>query len=125
MDKKYFAILSGILLILAFTLMSSVNANNGGDMPDEVEKILENTCYGCHSTGAKAEDAVKALDFKKWDQLKPAKKVGALNEIKEVLEEGTMPPEKFLKHYPDKALKKDYKEKILEWVDKTTAKLMK
>jgi len=125
MDKKYFSILTGILLVLAFTLMSSMNIKKADDIPDEVEKILDNTCYGCHTTGAKAEKAVNALDFKKWDQLKPTKKVGALNDIKEVLEEGAMPPEKFLNRYPEKALKEEDKETILKWVKKETAKLMK
>ena len=125
MNKNYFSILTGILLILAFTLMSSMNITKADDIPGEVEKILENSCYGCHTTGAKAEKAVKAVDFKKWNQLKPIKKVGALNEIKEVLEEGAMPPEKFLNRYPDKALSGDDKETILKWVEEETAKLMK
>ena len=124
MDKKYFSILSGILLILAFALMSSMNIEKADDIPEEVEKILENSCYGCHTTGAKAEKAVNALDLKKWDQLKPTKKVAALNDIKEVLEEGAMPPEKFLDRNPDKALPGEDKEMILKWVKKETAILM-
>lgn len=123
MNRKYFTILPGILLILVFTLMSSMNLK-GDDIPEVVEEILNNSCYGCHTTGAKAEDAVKAVDFKKWDNLKPAKKVGVLSEIKEVIEEGTMPPEKMLKKYPDKALSDDEKEKILKWVKEETANLM-
>ena len=124
MNKNYFSILTGILLILSFTLMSSMNITKADDIPEEVEKILENSCYGCHTTGAKAEKAVNALDFKKWDKLKPTKKVGALNDIKEVLDEGAMPPEKFLNRYPDKAPSEKDKETILNWVKQETAKLM-
>jgi len=124
MKKKYLSIMTGIILIFALTLMSSMDIQKGDEIPENVEKILSNSCFGCHTTGARAEDAVKALDFKRWAELKPSKKVGALNDIKEVIEEGAMPPEKIIKKYPEKALSEDDKETILKWAKKETAKLM-
>ena len=46
------------------------------------------------------------------------------NNIKEVVNEGMMPPEKFLDRYPEKSLSKEDKEKILKWADEEIAKLM-
>ncbi len=125
MDKKYLSILPGVLLIISVVLMSSKVTLSDDAIPADVEKILDRSCYGCHTTGAKAEDAVKAVDFKKWEELKPTKKVGALNEIKEVIEKDAMPPEKIIKKYPEMALSEDDKEMILKWVSEETAKLMK
>ncbi|MCK4751634.1 MAG: heme-binding domain-containing protein, partial [Bacteroidales bacterium] len=96
----------------------------GENIPEDVKKILSNSCYACHSTGAKAENAVKALNFRKWNDYKTTKKIGLLNNISEVVEEGAMPPEKFLKKYPEKALSGEDKEIILEWTKKETAKIM-
>ncbi len=36
-------------------------------MPEEVSTLLENRCYGCHTTGAKSEDALKAVNFDEWE----------------------------------------------------------
>jgi hypothetical protein len=124
MKMKFWTILPAIPLMLVFVFMSSMDIQKGNDIPDDVEKILSNSCYGCHTTGARAEDAVKALDFKKWADLKPSKKVGALNDINEVVSEGQMPPDKFVKKYPDKGLSDTDKEMILKWTKKEISKLM-
>ena len=125
MKTKFWPILPGVVMILSVAMLSMKDIQKGENIPEDVKEILSNSCYSCHSTGAKAEEAVKALDFKKWNDLKATKKVGLLNNISEVLEEGAMPPEKFLKNYPEKALSGEDREKILEWTKKETAKLMK
>ena len=124
MERKYFSVLLGMLLILALVLTTSMDIQKGDDFPEDVGKVIENSCIGCHSTGANAEDAVKALDFKRWSELKPAKKVGILSDIKEVVTEGTMPPGKVLKKYPEMALSEEDKKVILKWVKSETAELM-
>jgi len=124
MKTRFWTILPGILMILSLAMLSMKDIQKGENIPEDVKKILRNSCYACHSTGAKAEKAVKALDFRKWNDLKATKKIGSLNNISEVLEEGGMPPGKFLKNYPEKALSGEDKEVILEWTKKETAKLM-
>jgi len=124
MRVRLWSILPVILLILAASLVSWINVQKGEEIPEDIAEILSTSCYGCHTTGARAEDAVKKLDFKKWDELAPTKKVSLLTEISEVIDEGVMPPEKFLKNYPEKALSDEDKEKVLEWTGKETAKLM-
>jgi len=124
MKTKFWPILPGVVIILSVTMLSMKDLQKGEKIPEDVKEILSNSCYGCHTTGAMAENAVKALNFRKWNDLKATKKVGLLNNISEVLEEGAMPPEKFLKKYPEKALSGEDKAKILEWTKKETAKLM-
>ena len=125
MKNRIWIILPAIMLILLVTLVSMTDIQKGNKMPEDIAKILSHSCYNCHTTGAKAEDAVKTLDFEIWDEYKATKKVGLLNEIKEVVEEGNMPPEKFLTKYPDKAPSEEDRNKIVEWTKEETAKLMK
>jgi hypothetical protein len=124
MKTRFWTILPGILIILSAAMLSMKDIQKGEKIPGEVKEILSNSCYACHTAGAKAENAVKALDFKKWNDYEPTRKVGKLNSISEVLEEGAMPPGKFLKKYPEKALSEEDKGIIFEWTKKETAKLM-
>ena len=124
MKTRFWLILPGVVMILSVTMISMKDIQKGENIPEDVKKILSNSCYACHSTGAKAKNAVKALNFRKWNDYKTTKKIGLLNNISEVVEEGAMPPEKFLKKYPEKALSGEDKEIILEWTKKETAKIM-
>ena len=124
MKTRFRTILPGIVLVFSVTFISWKDIQKGNDMPEDISKILNNSCYGCHSAGAKSGDAVKALDFKKWEEYSATRKVAKLNGIKEVLKEDFMPPEKFLKKYPEKALSDEEKDRITGWADGEIAKLM-
>ena len=92
--------------------------------PDEVNELLVSACYNCHTTGAKAEDAVKALDFKEWDKYKLTKQVALLGDICKMLEEGKMPPKKYLEYNPDRKLSEAEKQLICDWTKNESQKLM-
>jgi hypothetical protein len=94
------------------------------EFPEKVSVILSNSCYDCHTTGTKAEKAVKALDFKKWDEYKLTKKISLLTNICDVLEKGEMPPEKYLGNHPEKKLSEDELELICNWTRKETENLI-
>ena len=94
------------------------------EFPDEVSKLLVSACYDCHTTGAKAEDAVKALDFKEWDKYRLTKQVALLGDICKMLEEGKMPPKKYLEYKPDRKLSEAEKKMICDWTKKESEKLM-
>ena len=125
MKIRFWYVLPGILLFLTATLGSWKDIQKETGIPDDVEKILSNSCYACHVTGAKPKFAVKALDFKIWNEYKAPKKVGLLNNIKEVVTKDKMPPSRFLKKNPDKALSEENKKMIVDWTKKETEKLMK
>lgn len=94
------------------------------EIPENVSKILVSTCYDCHTTGAKAEDAVKALDFKVWDEYRLTKHIAVLDDISKVMEEGKMPPKKYLEYNPEKKLSEEQRQVIGEWARKESARLM-
>lgn len=89
------------------------------EMSDEVDKVLENSCIGCHNTDSKNIKGKNKLNFDelKDGSLTKGKLLGKLGGIKKTLEEGTMPPEKFLKKYPDRALSDADSKLLIAWVN--------
>ncbi len=97
----------------------------GFAIPEEVNLILKNSCFGCHNHGSTSEKAKKKLMIDQLSELSKTKLVAALDGINEVLVEEEMPPEKFLAEYPDKALSKDEAKMLKEWTESTMNELMK
>ncbi len=93
-------------------------------MPENVKAIVDNSCFGCHNTDSRNEDAREHLDFKTMHQLSDIKKLGALKEIREVIEENEMPPEKFLEKRPEKELTDEQRQLLIDWVKKESMALM-
>ncbi|WP_346857536.1 heme-binding domain-containing protein [uncultured Draconibacterium sp.] len=94
-------------------------------MPDDVKAVIEKSCFGCHNTDSRNEDAKKELDFKKLDELSTIKKIGTYKEIGETLEKGEMPPKKFLERFPDKQISDDEKKLLMDWSKKEAEALVK
>jgi len=117
-----FIVLAGGLLFVF--LAFSRETNSFGDIPEEVNKVLETSCIGCHSTGARNEDAREALNFEKWEDYKLTKKIGLLDKIDEMVGEGKMPPAKFLERKPESKLSEKQKELVLHWAEKESTDLM-
>ena len=128
MNKKL--LLSGILGIFLTASFSLHGANNdakskANETPEEINKIIKKSCFGCHNADSQNDKAKDKLDFKKFESLSNPDKIHALREIGEVVEEGDMPPKKFLERYPDKALTADEKEALMDWAKKEAINLMK
>jgi len=125
---------NGIRIVLTVLLVhTTMMMGNAGPSPSEpqenfpkkVSGILTNSCYDCHTTGAKAQKALDALDFKKWEEYKLTKKISLLTKICEVAEKGDMPPGKYLKQHPEKALSESDIKTICNWTKKESEKLIK
>lgn len=123
MKKQLIGILLGGMILLVFL---SFNESRIGDegIPEELGVILKSSCYDCHSKGAKSEKALKAVQFDLWDDYRVTKKIGILAEISEVVEEGKMPPKKYLEHKPDRKLSEVQKKQLLDWAKKEAEALM-
>lgn len=107
----------GIVLVLilgAFTVYSEQEKTIPG-IPEDVNQIIQNHCYGCHNNDGKSEDAVEDLNFDEWEDYNLMKKAAKLNDICKTISEGEMPPEKFLKKYPDKKLNDEQIKVICQW----------
>jgi len=93
-------------------------------IPEDVEKILVSSCNDCHSNEASSKKAKLVLNFDSWDKYKDSKKISKLEKICEEVEEGKMPPEKYLKSKPEKVLDEQQKAAICKWTAEETEKLL-
>lgn len=115
------------LFLFAATLVFA-NPDSGQKvktMPDNVKAIIENSCYGCHNSESKNEDAKEELSFDKLNDLSKIKKIGSYKHIGETIEKNEMPPKRFLERFPDKKLSDDEKKILMDWAKKEAEALVK
>ena len=123
MKKQFVRVLFGGLLL--FLILSFNQGPGAGDaIPEEIGAILKTSCVGCHNAEARSEDAKKAVQFDLWDDYRVTKKIGILGKMGEVLEEGKMPPKKFLEKNPDKKLTEEHQKLLVDWTKKESERLM-
>lgn len=134
--KKQFQLLFllSITLMLTFAMSSFTtdtkserytgNQSETLEIPDEVNTILDNKCFGCHNVEAKSDKAKKKLLLDELPTLSKAKMVAKLDDIHEVVLEGEMPPAKFLEKFPDKALTDEEADILRKWAKSASDKLM-
>jgi hypothetical protein len=126
-----FVILAGIVFTISAFKSSSTFVQEQApskttfEIPDDVNKILDKSCFGCHNVDAQSEDARDALLIDKLSDLKTHKLVAKLDEIASVVQDGDMPPSKFLNKYPEKALTADESKLLSEWALQAAEDLMK
>lgn len=92
-------------------------------IPADVQKVLDNSCVGCHTSDSKNVKAKQKLKFEDLTSMKSYKLSGKLSDIAKEIEEDKMPPSKFLENYPDKKLSAEDKALVLNWAKETSAKL--
>ncbi|PLW97390.1 MAG: hypothetical protein C0591_06655 [Marinilabiliales bacterium] len=92
-------------------------------VPDDVQQIIDKSCVGCHNSDSKNIKGKGKLQFDELADLKLHKQVGKLADIAEVVNEGDMPPSKFLKSNPDRELTYDEKVKLANWAAEMAEKL--
>ncbi|QGY42509.1 hypothetical protein GM418_02220 [Maribellus comscasis] len=113
-------------LFISSTLDASDKTPVRGElnMPENIKTIVDKSCFGCHNTDSRNEDAKEELDFKTFDSLSKVKKIGALRHIAEVIEEGEMPPKRFLERFPERKLTEEEAKTLTEWVKKEASALI-
>ena len=127
MKVKHFIFSVLILIFPVLYLQASEKPEDkkiGIEMPANVKAVVEKSCYGCHHTDSRNEDAKEELDFKTLGDLKVFKKIGALRDIAEVIEEEEMPPKKFLENYPERAPSEEEQKLLADWVKKEAQRLI-
>ena len=108
------------LLFMNFSIERNTKAENPSspaaiEIPDDVQAILDNSCYGCHNSDSKNLKGKKKLNFDKLNDLKTYKAIGKLSDVAESVTEDDMPPKKTLKKYPEMALTDDQKQTLIDW----------
>lgn len=129
--KSLFFVFLLAISVISLTTLSAMRPSPqeevktlGLGFPEEVTKILETSCFDCHTAGAKSEKALNKLNFSTWQENSVGKKIHKLDEITEEVKEGTMPPEKYLKYNPDSKLTKEQVDLIAKWAKMEGEKLL-
>ncbi|WP_222984455.1 heme-binding domain-containing protein [Flagellimonas meishanensis] len=104
----------------------------------EVQKVLETTCYDCHSDNTvypwynniapisywidgHIEEGKEHLDFSDWANYSAKKKDHKLEELVEEIEEGEMPLKEYTWTHQDARLSEDQRKALMDWATKTRA----
>ena len=85
-------------------------------IPDNIYKILENSCFECHTTGGRKK-ALSHLNFSEWDNYAPEKKGEKGKEIAEILREGSMPPKLYRQSHPERVPTAVQKDSLIRWAE--------
>jgi hypothetical protein len=125
-----FALTAAILVTMAFT-NASVKHNPvtpqdqaASIFPEDIAKVMETSCYDCHTDASSNTKAKLKLNFSKWGDLSAAKKVGKMEAINDEIKKGDMPPAKYIEKFPERALNADQKNLVDKWVADETEKLL-
>jgi|WetSurMetagenome_2_1015567.scaffolds.fasta_scaffold449273_2 hypothetical protein len=95
------------------------------EYPAEIKAIIQLKCYGCHSIKGYSKDAREGLMWDSIPKYGKAKQIAKLDDIADVLDQGTMPPKEMVEKYPNTKLTSDELQKLKSWVDETADKLVK
>ena len=132
--KKYFYVsIITVISLGLFSFTQQLNNENKSepvkgtqlDIPDNVQGVIEKSCFGCHNADSKNDKGKKKLQFDQLGQLKTHKLVGKLTDIADVVSAGDMPPEKFLSHKPEATPTAVEKKILAEWAENTAKQLSK
>jgi hypothetical protein len=117
-------------LIFSFSKLESKPTENTSqeipqsNIPDDVDQMLQTSCYDCHIASASNLKAKTKLNFSKWEDYSDAKKVGKLENIIDEVTEGKMPPKRYLEKNPAAELDKEQIDAIVKWATDESNKLM-
>ncbi|MCK5774800.1 MAG: heme-binding domain-containing protein [Bacteroidales bacterium] len=129
--KKSLFVLSLVSLGFLFLNFSTINSQEGEkkenlktiQFPDNVQAILDQSCYGCHNSESKSMMGRKKLSFDKLNGLKTHKAIGKLSAIAESVLDGDMPKKKAIKKNPSLALTDAQAEILVKWAEGEADKL--
>ncbi len=92
----------------------STSQTSNTSIPEDVYKILENSCMGCHATGANGM-ASSAVNFSEWDTYTVKKQAKKSSAVCKAIEDGSMPPAAYVKSNPAKAVTKEQAAVVCKW----------
>ena len=88
--KKYLTLFLSLSLgfvLISFTQISETKENYNAaadhhfEIPDNVQKVIDKSCYGCHNSESQSEKGKKKLQWDNLGDMKTYKLVGKLTDI--------------------------------------------
>ncbi len=138
--KKKIVIIIGILILIQFIRPSK----NNGDMesqtiskevvvPSEVQKILEVSCYDCHSNKTvypwyseiapiswyiahHVNEGKEHFNISEWTSYNKYQKKNIIYSLEKTIERGKMPLKSYLIKHPEATLSEYQKELLINWI---------
>ncbi len=101
------AVLAGGVLLTSFT-------SEKASIPEDVKKILTNSCASCHSDKG-SSIARSRLNINQWETYDSAKQAKKRADICKTVTKGSMPPKSYLRKNPQATLTATQKEQICNW----------
>jgi len=96
---------------------------NDFQVPDDVQKILDNYCLQCHGADGSGKAKFK-WNFDKMNDMKTSKLLSKLAKISNEVEEEKMPPKKYIKKHPEKVMSAEEKQRLIDWADNLAESLI-
>ncbi len=111
-------------------------------LPENVQVTIQNACLDCHSNNTRYPfyDRIapaswmvskhiikgkKELNFSEWGQMDAYDKIKALEDIRQELEQNTMPLKAYVFMHREDKLSEEQKTAMLSWIDKKGEELVK
>lgn len=116
-----------LLLLVTLVVLPSFITSDAPSLkiPKKVNAVIQDKCYGCHSNDSKAQKAKDKLNWDSLTSLSKDEQLEKMQDIKGVLEEGSMPPGRFLEKMPEKKLTDKESAAMKKWAAKSVKKLSK
>ena len=129
--KKYFFLIAMVFagfLFFSFILKPVENAQTAAQgetftIPSDVQKVLDNSCTGCHSDESSNFKAKMKWKVEDLSTMKSYKLAGKLNDMVKEIDKGKMPPDKFVEKNPEHKLTDENKNLLVNWATKEAEKL--
>ena len=129
MKKLFIISVTAMALGLLMGCSSSSGLSNNPEtkntnfrIPNEVRTILDNSCLQCHGDNGKFKPKLK-WNFEKMPYMDNAKLISKLSKIEDVVNNGEMPPKKYVKKNPSHKLNKEDKQVLSNWASSLAEKI--
>ena len=146
--------IAGLLVFVGFVVMQffQPEKNQGGgdrednvhvsSIPDSVATLLKKACFDCHSNHSEytwysnispiswyldkhIRDGKADLNLSNFGSLEKAEKIGALSDIFDVVEAGTMPLQSYILIHRKARLSPEEIDAICDWTERESLSIMK
>jgi dsDNA-binding SOS-regulon protein len=111
-------------------------------LPENVQQTLKNACMDCHSNNTDypwynkiapvswmlnkhVTEGKKELNFSEWGEMDAYDKIGALEDIRQEIEQKTMPLKEYAALHKEAKLTDEKRAALIAWIDKKGGELVK
>jgi len=111
-------------------------------LPENVQLTIQNACLDCHSNNTRypfydriapaswmvskhVTEGKKELNFSEWGEMDAYDKIRALEDIRQELEQNTMPLKAYVVMHREAKLSEEQKTALFSWIDKKGEELVK